>query len=147
MERWEEEVWKRVRQGQEVPQRLDLRALELAEGENLGAYQRMLPSMKGTARQTVLALLGTTRENLGMLRGMQMLAGAKIGETKPQPPKSQGAEALLRECYHRTRKLQMEYTARSTEGEWGSVFQILTKAAGESCGQIALALGQLGQRG
>lgn len=147
MERWEEEVWKRVQQGREVPQRLDLRALELAEGENLGAYQRLLPAIRGTARQTVLGLLGTTRENLAMLRGVQMLAGAKIGETKPQPLKSQGAEALLRECYHRTRKLQMEYTARSSEGEWGSVFQILTKAAGESCGQIALTLGQLGQKG
>lgn len=145
MEQWEEAVWKRVQPQREVPRQLDLRALELAEGENLAAYRILLPGLKGSVRKTVSELLVTSRENGLILRGMQSLAGGKLRDEKPQPVEKEPAEAMLRGCFYRTQKLQREYTARWTEGEGGCVFQILTERTRESCGQVALALGQLSQ--
>lgn len=145
MEQWEEAVWKRVQPQRDSARQLDVRALELAEGENQAAYRMLLTGLKGSARQTVSGLLATSRENGRILRGLQSLAGGKPGDEKPQPVEKEPAEAMLRGCFYRTQKLQREYTARWTEGEGGCVFQILTERARESCGQIALALGQLNQ--
>ena len=146
MEQWKDDcarqVWQRVREGREQPQGLDLRALELAEGENQGAYQRLAGRLGGKQRQGVMNLWERSRENGAILRGIRALTGAAPMEEKPQPVGKEPTGALLRGCYHRTRQLMVEYTARSMEGEAGCVFQALAQRAQADCLEIALILGQ-----
>lgn len=76
-----------------------------------------------------------------LLRGICCLQGMpKRRRNAPAPPPG-GTEALLRSCYHRSRRAMAEFAARAALPETGTVFAELAELQRKNCVLLARLLG------
>ena len=139
-------VWQRV-QGQREPEARgeDLRPLMQTVQELAAAYRRLAGQTSGRSRELLRRLHEGQMANLACLKGLQTLRGGPIPKGNILPPGKEGAGKTLERCYHRSRRLAGEYTARSTEMEFGGVFYEMAERERRLCALAAEAIGEMGR--
>lgn len=143
----EERVWQRVL-GQPGPEPSgeDLRPLMQQLQEQLGAYKKLWSQASGRSRELLRRLQEGERENLACLKGIQTLRGGPMPKGNPLSGGREPAEKTLERCYHRSRRLMAEYTARSAGAEFGGVYHVMAERQRVLCALTAEVLGELGQQ-
>ncbi len=136
----EQQVWQRVI-APAMPERGDLRTLILSAQESAAAYKALTGLLTGSARERARRLWEQEQESVACLRGLQRLAGGPAAKARALPGPQGPAAKLLERGYHRARRAMTEYTARSTDPEFGVVFQELAHRAQENCIILAALLG------
>ena len=130
----ENQIWQRVLAQPERKAAGDLQTL-LREAEALAAVYRRIPHpLAKRLREGELA-------NAACLRGIGLLSGEKTEVVKLWEP---AGKPDLRSCYHRTRRCQAEYAARSLDGEFGEVFRKMAHREAEHLSLLARLLGETG---
>ena len=142
----EERIWQRVL-GQPGPEQMgeDLRPLMQQVQEQMGAYKKMWSQASGRSRELLRRLQEGERENFACLRGIQLLRNAPAPKGDLLPGGGGPARKILERCYHRSRRLMGEYTARSASSEFGAVFYGMAERQRMLCALVAETLGELGQ--
>ena len=142
----EERVWQRVL-GQPGPEPAgdDLRPLMQQVQEQMGGYKKLWSQASGRSRELLHRLQEGERENFACLKGIQILRHGPVTKSKPLPGVREPAGKILEWCYHRSRRLMGEYTARSAGSEFGAVFYVMAERQRMLCALAAEALGELVQ--
>ena len=137
----EAEVWQRVAEGpRSAPGPEGL----LGESAALGAiYRRLAGSLTGPGRSLARKLLAEEEALAACLRGIQVLSGGGGERLRHWEPGKENTRKLLQGCYHRTRRCQGEYAARSLDPDFGEVYRSLAERAGKQCVRLAELLGNL----
>ena len=136
----EEGVWSRVA-AQPRQELGDLRSL-LRESAALAAiYRRAAETMTGQGKVLARKLLEEELAAGACLRGIGILQATQKEQVPLWEPGTKGGRGLLEGCYHRTRRCLAEYTARSVEPEYGTVFRHLADRAAYRCCLLAQLLG------
>lgn len=141
----EQAVWQRVFARQEEAQGTQLRDLQRTAQELASGYRTLAGTLTGRGKELARELYEGESRIFASLRGLGILSGGGEEVLKTWNPARESPRKLLEKCYHRTRRCQIEYMARSAEGEWGVVFQILADRAREQCARITELLGSLPQ--
>ncbi len=136
----EQRVWQRVAERPVVVQ--DTKPLLLAAREQAAVYDRLAKQMTGKNREIVGKLWKKEAENVACLKGICALQGIPVKRTVFTAPKEPPRQALER-SYHKTRRAQTEYLARSVGGEFGEVYRTLADRSREQCVLLAEILGRL----
>lgn len=142
--RKEQQIWQRVQGNGVPPQRLELRAMQLAALENEAAYRRATAVLSGAVREPLRRLQENARSQADSISGIHRLTTGTPLPRKEQSAPAQPAAKLLTDCYHRAYRALTEYTMRSAEGETGTVFRSLADMAAEECAAIVRLLGRIG---
>ena len=142
MDTMEELVWQRV-QAPPEPGRQDYRTLILPAQELAAVYRQRLRGASGREKELLGQLYEGERASIACLRGMEVLSGAGMRKVFAIPGKESPGAKVLEACYHQTRRAVTEYTARSAEPEFGSVFRILAQRAETRCALLLELLGQV----
>lgn len=138
----ERQVWQRVfAQPQTKPEQDDLRMLTLSSMEAAGAYRYLAGTLTGKSRDLARRLWEEEQETAACLRGLHHLSGGGKERPKGMPAVKDSPEKALEKCYHRARRAVTEYTARTVDPEFGSVFRKLADREETHCAQIAQLLG------
>lgn len=137
-------VWQRV-QGRQEPVGEDLRPLMQTVQELAAAYRRLAGQTSGRSRELLRRLHEGQMANLACLRGIQILRGGPMPKGNTLPMGKEGTGKALEKCYHRSRRLAGEYTARSTEMEFGGVFYEMAERERKQCALAAEAIGEMGR--
>ncbi len=138
----EHQVWQRVLASPEAKGE-SLRPLLLPAMEAAGAYRALSNTLTGTSRDLAKKLYQLQSETVACLRGLEMLSGAQRAQIKALPQPRERGRYLAEKCYHRALHAMTEYTARSLDTAFGTVFQSLAHQEGENCKTIAQLLGTL----
>ena len=137
----EQQVWKRVFSPPVQAPREDLRMLQLTALELAAVYRNLAGVLSGKKKELARQLYEGELDNATCLKGMCIISGAGEHQLKlPDPPK-EPVRRHLAKSYHRTRRIMEEYTARSLDGEFGTVFQKMAQREGEHCVLISQLLG------
>lgn len=137
-------VWQRVQGRQEAePAGEDLRLLMQTEMELAAVYRRLAGQASGRSRELLRRLYEGEMANLACLKGIQTLRGGQMPKGNTLPGGKEGAGKALEKCYHRTRRLAGEYTARSAEAEFGAVFYTMAERERELCALAAEVIGEM----
>ena len=137
-------VWQRVQGRQEPgPVGEDLRPLMQAVQELAAVYRRLLGQASGRNKDLLRRLVEGETANLACLKGIQTLRGGQMPKGNPLPGGNEPGRKALEKCYHRTRRLAGEYTARSAEPEFGAVFYAMAERERELCALAAEAIGEM----
>lgn len=137
-------VWQRVR-GEE-PANAPLTALQslaAAEWTQASAYLLLSRQMQGEEKELLRKLSRQEREHGACLRGIHAMATGEPLSARGVPPEAQTPEAVLRKCYSRTLRAAGEYEKRSTDPEYGCVFEELARQERAACRMILQILGNL----
>lgn len=141
----EQQVWQRV-MGKPGPMLgEDLRPLMQMVQELAAVYRRLAGQSTGRSRELLRRLQEGEMANLACLKGIQTLRGGPMPKGNPLPGDREGAGKALEKCYHRSRRLTGEYTARSAEPEFGGVFYEMAERERRLCALAAEAIGVLGK--
>ncbi len=135
-------VWQRV---QDTPksQAEDLRPL-IQEVQSLAAvYRQVSAQTSGRIKGLLATLHEDALRDMAALKGLQHLRGGLLPRANALPGNSSPAVKALEKCYHRSRRLAGEYTARSVDPEWGMVFAVLADRARVNCALTAEIIGEL----
>lgn len=138
-----QQVWQRVFAHQEETAVSQLRGLLLAAGELAGNYRYLMGTLNGRSRELARALYEGQLEIVACLKGISVLSHQGEEALTLWTPEKSPAKKLLESCYHRTRRCMVDYSARSAEPEFGTVFLRLAELAGRSCILITRLLGTL----
>ena len=142
----ERQVWQRVfAQPQTKPEGDDLRMLVLSSLEAAGAYRYLAGILTGRSRELARRLWEEEQETTACLRGLHRLSGGGKERPKGISAMQDRPDKVLEKCYHRARRTVTEYTARTVDSEFGSVFRRLAAREEEHCARIAQLLGNNGQ--
>jgi len=137
----EKQVWQRVMGQPEAERRWDPAALLQEALELAAVYRRLTESLTGRGRAMARKLMETEQSCGDCLRGIGILSGHPREGIKLWEPAGDSGRRMLEKCYHRTRRCQAEYTARSLDPEFGEVFRELAVREGRQCVRIAELLG------
>ena len=138
----ERQVWQRVfAQPQTRPERDDLRMLTLSAMEAAAAYRYLAGSLTGKSRDQARLLWEDEQATVASLRGLHRLSGGGGEKPKTISVSKESPEKVLEKCYHRARRAVTEYTARTVDSEFGTVFRKLAEREEEHCVRIAQLLG------
>ena len=138
-------VWQRVMgQGKQAPLR-DLEEMLREAAALASVYRWAAGKLTGRGKALAQKLLEGEQANAACLRGIGQLCGRVQETVTVWEPGGKGARGLLQNCYHRTRRCQAEYTARSLEPEFGEVYRRMAERAGEHCALLAELLGRMKQ--
>ena len=130
-----------MRACREEPPGQDLRQLQREALELAAAYRGLSAQLQGPQREQVLALYREEKAAGAALAGIRSLSGQGGEALKLWQPGREDARKVLERCYHRPRRCQVEYQARSASGEFGIVFEALATRAGERCLRITQLVG------
>ena len=137
----EQRVWQRVtEQTPAVVQ--DAKPLLLAAREQAAVYDRLAKQMSGRNRSVLRKLQEKEGENIACLKGICALQGIPVKGNAMVTPREPARKALEK-CFHRTRRAQTEYMARSIGGEFGEVYRALADRSREQCVLLAELMGRL----
>ena len=127
-------VWQRV-QGQSEPVATgeDLRPLMCTVQELAAVYRKLWANSSGRSKELLKRLQQAEAANYACLKGIQSLRGGRPPKGNLPPMANEPAEKALEKCYHRTRRLMAEFTARSAESEFGAVFYAMGERERELC--------------
>ncbi len=139
----EGQIWQRVFSQPDPPQGLQLQELLLTSMELASAYRQLASTLTGRDRELAKQLWETEGANAACLKGIAQLSGQREEVLKVWPGSREPVRKTLEQCYHRSRRCLIEYTARFAQGEFGVVFQHLAQREGENCEKIARLLGGL----
>ena len=135
------QVWQRVNACREEAPKNDLRQLQREAMEMAAIYRSLLPQLAGRKRELVEKLYAGEKGNAAALAGIGMISRQHGEQVKLWQPGREDPGKQLERCYHRTRRCMTEYLARSADGEFGVVFEKLTKREGEHCWMLAELIG------
>ena len=139
----EQQVWQRVKAGNEEIQRNDLLQLQREAMELTAIYRSLSVQLTGKQRELAVKLHRGEKANAAALAGIRILSRQNGEHLKLWQPGKEDPKKLLERCYHRTRRCITEYLARTADGEFGVVFEKMAKRGGEHCWLIAELLGSL----
>jgi len=137
----EQRVWQRV-MGDKPPQDSAMKALAMEALEAANQYRQLQKSRVESHRELGKKLFAAEWENLCCLKGLhRMQTGAvlKLPAVTVLPP--DGKQLVRR--YHCACRTLAEYTARSAEPEWGSVFQAMARRQEQQCDRLCQLLGHM----
>lgn len=140
-ENQEQQVWSRVLA--QPPLRVDVQGLSREAGELAAIYRRLAGSLTGRGRELAWALMEEEQANAACLRGIGVLCGSGPEVVKIWEPGTENGRRLLEKCFHRARRCQGEYMARSVDAEFGEIFRHLADREGAQCVRIAELLGRM----
>lgn len=138
----EQQVWQRVHAQPNPPR--ELQGLIRESAELAAIYGRLQNTLTGCSRELARQLRQTELSTLHCLRGIGILSHRSTEAVKVWEPGRSEPGKLLEQCYHRTRRCAMEYTARSLDAEYGEVFRTLAQQSNSQCARIAQLLGRVG---
>lgn len=139
----EQQVWQRVKAGNEEIQRNDLLQLQREVMELAAIYRSLSVQLTGKQGELAVKLHRGEKANAAALAGIRILSRQNGEHLKLWQPGKEDPKKLLERCYHRTRRCITEYLARTADGEFGVVFEKMAKREGEHCWLIAELLGSL----
>lgn len=143
----EQQVWQRVLARHQTMAQENLRgSLEITRMLT-EIYRQQAEKSTGERGRLARKMVQEERKHLLCLQGMLALTGGPE-EKNPKTAAVPEGKRRLAWCYHQSRALAEEYTARSGEGELGLVFQLLARREQEQCFRLARLLGmEAGEQG
>lgn len=139
-------VWQRVQSREEAqapqPAQDNLKALLLTAQENRVAYGQLRRQMGPKNRETLAKLQRQTGRSITCIQGICRLRG-ETGKVPQLPAVREPVRRGLEKCYHRERKLCMEWERRTGDPEYGPVFAQLAGQSREHCTTIMQMLGEM----
>ena len=136
------QVWQRVAAGPQ-PQGGDLRPMLLNAAETVAVYRHLLGQMQGKPRQQIKQLLQMAQNTLHCLRGIQSMSGYPAGNLRTPPVPKELPRRLLEKSFHRAGRQIAEYTARTLDPEFGTVWQGLADREREAVMLLAQMIGEM----
>lgn len=140
----EQNVWQRVVGDQRLQAETDLKHMALDTVEAMSQYSRLLRSHSGKEREVLKQLLDNAGEDFACLKGLYRLQNGSSMKLRTSPTGQSVTTKDLICRYHKTRRAQQEYTARSAEPDWGCVFHDLAQRQEKQCSLLARLLGRMG---
>ena len=144
MEELEQRVWQRVL-GPAEEASGNIKALLLESGMLAAGYASLAKKAGETTGPLLKKLYREELEILHSLQGIAHLQGQPISLGHLAAPREPAAR-LLEKSYHRCRRAEQEYMARSVSGEFAQVFRELSERAGQQCCRITRLLGMLAKK-
>lgn len=141
MNEMEQQVWSRV-MGEKQTQESTLKALAMEALEAANQYRQLQKSRVESHRELGRKLFAAEWENLACLKGLhRMQTGAvlRLPVVTVLPPDTK----QLVKRYHCACRTLAEYTARSAQPEWGSVFLAMARRQEKQCDLLCQLLGHM----
>lgn len=138
----ETQVWRRIA-GQPQPDRSELRPLLLAAWEQALTFRHLTGLLSGKNRERMKALTERGLRSVDALKGIMALSGQSVGGLRPLPIPKDLARRLLEKSFRRCGQLLTEYTARTIDPAFGTVYQGLGDRERENIAVLAEIMGNM----
>ena len=137
-------VWQRVKGEPEHPPMVQgLLALISEEWTDAATYLRLSRQFTGKENAMLRKLAQQEQAHAACLKGIYTLITGSQPGVRAIPPEGTSVSNILRRCYGREMRCLAEYEARSTDPEYGRVFQGLAEQERQHCHMILEILGSL----
>jgi len=137
-------VWNRV-QGEPDSQQIaqGLLGLIAEEWTDAATYLLLARQFQGKESAMLRSLAQQEQAHTACLKGIYTLITGSQPTVRSVPPEKAPIQAILRRCYGREMRCLAEYEARSSDPEYGRVFQGLAEQERHHCHVILEILGNL----
>lgn len=141
-------VWQRVQAQKEEPARREgnLAALIMEERISAGTYFQLARVMQGKDAAELQRLAREEEAHAACLGGICHLITGEMPKVQVPPAAKEPAALTLRKCYGRQMHSLKEYEARSSDPEYGPVFDRLAEQEREHLRVVLEILGRLGKK-
>ena len=142
----EARVWQRV-QNRETTDRLrpENGSLIHTAGEQAGYYRALSRALPGRNGEKLREYGRRQQRSADCLRGICRLSGLPLPPEQPVPVRTQHPRQMLERCCREEKRLVEEYSARTSDPEWGRVYAHLAAEAAERCCVLLEILGGMGR--
>lgn len=141
MDEMEQRVWQRV-MGERNHQDRELKTLAMEAQEAISQYRMLQKSRMESHRELGRKLYAAEWENLACLKGMHYLQTGTVMKLMIAPVLPLDAKQVMRR-YHAACRTLAEYTSRSAQQEWGTVFRAMADRQAGQCDRLCQLLGHM----
>ena len=139
-------VWQRV-QNREAPEpmRKDPAVLIRASSEQAAYYRSLSRALPGRYGERLREYGRQQQRAADCMKGICRLTGITPAVGQTQPVRQEPPLRLLEKCCRGERQLAVEYSARTSDPEWGRVYGKMAAEAAERCCGLLEILGVMGK--
>lgn len=137
-------VWQRVQgKAETTPTVPGLQALIAQAWLAATTYLHLSRRFQGKESAALRRMAEEEQAQAACLRGIYAMTTGSRPTIRSVTPTQDGPEAVLRDCYSRERRRLAEFEKRSTDPEYGPVFDRMAQQARDHCRTLLELLGKL----